>query len=581
MRDGMTHHFIWFAAVSARNRGLTLLRRMRSPRYAIAGAVGLLYFVLIFGDLATPPAADEPALGEIYVEAARRAGPLLIGVMAAWWWLWGGYRSGLALTPAETHLLVPAPLTRAALVRFRILLAQVPILVSATLATLLTRGAALQWPLRLLSLWVLLATLQQHQIAASLVHAAAEQQGRRGLRRVWLPALLFTAALLSVTSAVWRAVAEVRSAGIATAGQRVVALMDEPAVRIPLAPFRLLLEPVVATSASAWAPAFAAACAVLLLHYAWLQRTDAAFEESAAAAGAQRASRAAALHAGGFSRLAFSESRRRRLPRPLLRLGARGQPGFAIFWKNITYVQRLARPLTMLLLLGFLAAVATPGIMAAASPGQALRATGYMALLGAGLSTLAGPFAVRNDLRLDLGHFETLRSLPLSGYTVVAAGVAACTGVVAVLQFAFVLTGVLLLTATAVLTPVQALLASGTALLLLPLLALLGVIMQNAIVLLYPGWLRVGRHDGGGIESIGQNVVTLVGTLLLLLIALVPPLLVGAAGGALLASVSRYAAAAVATLLAAAVILIECLLLLRWLGGLFDRTDPVTAGLFE
>jgi ABC-2 type transport system permease protein len=581
LSDGMTRHFVWFAAVTARNRVRMLLRRLRSPRYAIAATVGFLYFVLIFGDWAAQPAAGEPAVGEIYIEAARRAGPLAIGAMAAWWWLWGGHRFGLALTPAETHLLVPAPLTRAALVRFRILLAQVPILFSASLATLLTRGAPLPWPLRLMSLWVLLATLQQHQIAASLVHAAAEQQGHRGMRRVWFPALLFTAALVSITAALWRAVAQIRAAGITLAGSRVIALMDEPAVRLPLTPFRLLLDPLVATSAAEWAPAFAAAGVVLLAHYVWLQRTDAAFEEAAAAAGAVRASRAAAVQAGGYSRLAFSGFRGKRVSQPLLRLHPFGAPGYAIFWKNITYVQRLVRPLTVVLLLVFVIIVTAPGIMGAPTTMHAVRAAGFVALIVAGVVTIGGPFAVRNDLRLDLAYFESLRTLPLSGHAVVAGGVAACAAVVTLLQWSFALAGMLLLASAGTLTPGQTLAGSVAALTLLPLLALLGVIVQNAVALFFPGWTHVGRHDGSGMESIGQNVVTLIGSLLLLLIALVPALVVGAAGGALLLGISHYAAATVAALSGGAVLMGECLLLMRWLGGLFDRTDPVTAGLLN
>ena len=53
------------------------------------------------------------------------------------------------------------------------------------------RGTGLPWILRLLSVGVLLATLHLHQIAASLVHAAADEHGRQGLRRNIVPLTLF------------------------------------------------------------------------------------------------------------------------------------------------------------------------------------------------------------------------------------------------------------------------------------------------------------------------------------------------------------------------------------------------------
>ncbi|HSJ24118.1 MAG TPA: hypothetical protein VK929_05565 [Longimicrobiales bacterium] len=574
----MTRHFLWFAAVSARNRMRLQLRRLRSPRYAVAALVGILYFVFIFGDWAAAP--GEPAIGEMYMEAARSLGPLFIGLMAAWWWLWGGYRHALVLSPAETHLLVPAPITRAQLVRFRILQAQATILVSAGLATLLTRGAPLPWPLRFLSLWTLLATLHQHQIAASLVHAAASEQGRQGIRRVWLPALLFAVAFTGVAWAVWQAVGDIRAQGLGAAAGRVIELMDEPLPWLALAPFRLVMNPVVATSASEWATSFLPALLALAAHFIWVQRTDAAFEEAAASAGAERAERVSAMRAGGMARAAFVR-RDRRPSAALLPLPATGPAAYAIYWKNVLYVQRLVRPLTVLLLLAGVAVVAAPAILGASSPLVMVRNTGAALLVLAALVTVGGPFAVRNDLRLDLGFLAALRTLPVPGRDVVAAEVAASATVVVIMQLAFVTVGILLLAVAGTLGPGHAVLALIAAPLLLPPLTALGVITHNALALLYPGWIRVGSQDAGGVESIGQNMVTLVGTLILLVLALVPPVLVaGAAGGALLA-LSRTVAAGVAGLTLAAAIAAECWLLIRWLGRLYDRTDPVMAGLIQ
>jgi hypothetical protein len=302
----VTRHFLYFIGRSTRNRVGRQLRRLRTPRYALAALAGVAYFWIIFGG--GPFGAQDHAMGEAYISTARSVGPLFVAVLAAWWWLWGGHRAGLVLTPPETHLLVPAPLPRAAVVRFKILQAQVPIAFSAALGVLLTQGSLLAWPARYLSLWSLLATLHMHQIAASLVHAAADEHGHRGLRRHAVPLVLFVIAIATLLVALTRAAADIRAdPGFDAAIQRLAGLAEEPGPRVVLAPFRLVLAPLTAASLEAWLPAFLLALVVLAAHYVWVQRTDAAFEETAAAEGERRARRAADAQAGGLARLHFAE----------------------------------------------------------------------------------------------------------------------------------------------------------------------------------------------------------------------------------------------------------------------------------
>jgi ABC-2 type transport system permease protein len=577
----VTRHFVFYVARSTRNRLVRQARRLRTPRYAIAVLAGLAYFFFIFGGW-TRPSPGEQAIGAQYLAAARTIGPLFLGILAAWWWLWGGHRHGLVLTPAETHLLVPAPLRRRDIVRFKVLNAQLPIFFSALLATLLTRATVLPWPLRLLSLWVLFATLHQHQVAASLVNAAAEQQGRAGLRRQRVPLILFGTALLVVAVALLRAGLEIRAAfSPRFAVERLAAVMAEPAPHVVLTPFRLLLEPLVATTPAEWALAFIFALVVLAAHYAWLQRTDAAFEEAAAAQGAVVAERQAAVRRGGAARLWLARSGRGAPSRPLLPLAPSGPAAWAVLWKNLLYLQRIVRPTTVVIALVGLLVLAGPGIAASGSPDQALRRAGIILLLLGGMVLVVGPLAIRNDLRLDLGYMDALRTWPLRGRDLVAAEVGAAALIVAGLHLPLVVAGIAALTLAGSISVLTGLAGVLLALLLLPPLIALAVTIQNAIALLYPGWVRLGGHGSGGMEAIGQNLLTLIGTLLLLVVTAIPPLIVGGVVAAPLVLLAPPIAIPAGVIAAAATTAAEVWLLVRWLGRLFDRTDPVEAGLLR
>jgi ABC-2 type transport system permease protein len=572
-------HLLFFLQCSGRNQARRQLRRLRNPRYVLLAFVGLAYFYFIFGGwLRAPPSAE---LQLAYLEFGRAVGPLFVGLFAAWWWLWGGHRHGLVLSRAETHLLVPAPLTRRTLVRLKILQAQLPILFSAGLGTLFMRGMPLPWPARLASLWLLLATMHQHQVAASLVHAAAEQHGRQGLRRHLIPILIFATAFAALAWSVTAAAVDIRAAGVGSITGRLTALMAEPGPRVVLAPFSLLLAPLFAESFGDWVRALLPALAVLALHYVWIQRTDAAFEEGAAREGANQEQRAAAFRAGGAGRLRLSRlAGRSGLAPAMVPLDLVRRPAWAIVWKNLLYTQRVFRPAALLIVALGVVLVFSPSLMAGNPARTAFRAA--VLLLGAGLVALAlGPLAVRNDLRMDLADLRALRTYPLAGRDVVAASIASSTLVVCALSLPLLTGGLLALAATGRLSLPLALAAIAAAIVAAPIVAGLSVTIQNALALLYPGWTRVGHAGSGGIEAIGQNMLVMLGTVVLLTLTMIPALLIAVAVGAPLTLLSPAVSVPVAALAGAATAGAEVVVITRWLGRLFERTDPVSAGIMR
>jgi hypothetical protein len=574
----VTGHFVYFIRRTLRNKLVRQGRRLRSPRYAIAALVGLLYFFFIFGGWAV-----DDDMGGRWIRLGRLAGPLMLGLLASWWWLWGGHRHGLALTPAETHLLLPAPLMRSQLIRFKIMQAQPAILFSASVATLVMRGTGLPWPLRLVSLWLLLATLHQHQIAASLVHAAADEHGRRGIRRNIVPVVLFGIAFITLVWSLFGAVTDMRASGsLSHAGDHLIALLEEPGPRIILAPFRILLAPTLATSAGAWLLPFAGACVVLLAHYLWVVRTDAAFEESAAAEGQRREVISSAVRTGGFSRLRFAQrDRTKQIVKPWLPLRATGRNAYAIFWKNVLYAQRSIRSARSFIGIVIMVAVIVSMSSSATGSGDMVRFVAIILLSIGGALSLFGPFAVRNDLRMDLKHIDQLRTYPVRSRDLVAAEVAAATVTISVPQLVLIAAGIAIFAGIGVAGPGAAALLVLAAVIVLPALNALAVLIQNVLALLYPSWVRLGEQDAAGMEMIGQNMIVMIGTLLLLGVCAIPPVIAGAIVGApltmLVGESAMLAGFAAAVLTAAA----EVALIVIWLGVLYDRTDPVAAGLLR
>jgi ABC-2 type transport system permease protein len=558
---------------SARNRIVRQLRQLRSPRYLAALLLGLAYlWFVVIGQRPTTSAtaAVDPKVLELIGAVA------LFGAVA-WGWIFGVERRVLAFSPAEVTFLFSGPVSRQGLIQFKLLRTQLLILFNALLWTLILsreRFGVSAW-LRVISIWVMLTTLSFHRLGASFVRTSLSQHGRLGARHRSVSLVVLGAFLVALVWSIADALPELVAARQQVGSNfltAVAAAFDRPLARVLTYPFRIMIRPLAAHSMAEWVASLWPALLLMVLHYVWVVRSDTAFEEAAAEASLRRAT---ALASGSISVPATGHRPRR----ALIRLSASGWPAGAILWKNLvaaTRTRRMRNTAVSLALAGGIVAV-----LSFDAEGTLAEAAGWLALFWAGLMVLSGPHYVRNDLRGDLLKLDLLRSYPLRGWSVVLAEAGASTLMLSLMQIALLGLSYLAFLGNQTLYPglEERTLLLLLSLVFLPPINLLGMLIQNGAALLYPAWVRVGAGRPGGIETLGQNLLMVLAFAVLLGLTLVIP--AALAGGSYL--LLRPGIGDWALLPAGGLALLamgfEASWMVEWLGGLFERTDPVAAGI--
>jgi hypothetical protein len=349
---------------------------------------------------------------------------------------------------------------------------------------------------------------------------------------------------------------------------------ERPLPHLLTAPFRVLVRPLAAHTAADWLRALWPALLLLILHYIWVVRSDTAFEEAAAEVSLQRARNLAERR----GRLQSFEPPARGTS-PLFRLSPTGWPAGAILWKNLvaaTRTRRVKHAAIALALAGIIVAV-----LSFDPEGTLAEIAGWLAATWGGISLVIGPQWVRNDLRGDLLKLDLLRSYPLRGWSVVIAEAGASTVILTAIQLSLLLIAYLAFLGNQTMTPnlEERSLLLAAAVVYLPAINLLGMLIQNAAALLYPAWVRLGAGRAAGVEVLGQNLLMMVAFVSLLAVILALPVVL--AGGCFLLlreGLSGWAALP-ATALFLGAVAFEAALIVEWLGGIFERTDPAAAGI--
>jgi len=566
----MTGALAYYLIVSMKNRALSRWKRLRQPKYLVSALAGLGYLVLVFQRQVFNPAraGATPASVVEVLPAVETMLAILLLLAVLVPWLWPGKGRGIRFSEAEIQFLFPAPLSRRSLVRYRLATWQPGILFGVVVTALIfgRSGWFAHTFFFMAGLWMVYSFLSVYRTGVSLVKTSLAEHGAVALRRhARLPVL---AAAAAIALLVWagRFLADAPAGSAPGTIDRLLETAASGPARYFLLPFRLMVHPAFARDWPEFMLSLAAPLVLLFLVYLWVARSDAAFEEAAL----ERARREAArLQGAGADRVRL----RRGARRTPFALRAEGPAFTAVFWKNLIAAGRLsARRMVLVLVLVAVAAAGAGklgegGALPAALGGTAAGVTVFL--------VLAGPVLVRDDLRSDLLYVDVLKTYPMTGRSVVLGEIMAPAVLLAALEWMLLLAAGLLLTSAGALrlSAGERIAYAAAAALVLPCLTAVGLIAQNALALLMPGWIQLGKHHGRGIEAMGQRLITMAGTVVILVFAALPA---GILFLAIFLAGYRFigaAAAPVAALAAALVLLGESALAVAGLGRLFDRFD--------
>ena len=384
---------------------------------------------------------------------------------------------------------------------------------------------------------------------------------------------VFVMAIMAVVvSGVASSMEATRSGGIFGLISSVVPFFQSRGARRVLYPFHLVTAPAFTTSVAAWAVAMLPATAIVLAHAWWVLRSDAAFEEAAALASERFAAQVAAIR----SRRTVTTEPQVGAKTKTMALASTGAPVVAIVWKNALALRRTFQGGGLLRMVVPVLVISSLIYSHSAESGDTARFVARIASILVVMVPVFGMQMVRNDLRSDMMHLPLLKSVPLTGADLVLAEVLSAALPIAVVQLALIVIAAIAFSMSTNAVPIPAGVLQGV-LLTSPLtvIAVNGTIftLLNGSAVLFPAWTRLGPAGTGGIEMMGQSMLSMVGAMVVFALLLLIPL--GAGAAAYYALRTNITVATVAACSLGAIALAsESYGLMIALGQAFERAEP-------
>jgi ABC-2 type transport system permease protein len=557
------------------------LLRLKQPKYLVGALVGVAYVYFIFLRRGGPRGGGYPQSSSIPAEGLpiiTTVAALALLIVVALSWMLPRRSAGLTFSEAEIAFLFPAPIRRRTLIHFRLITAQIGLVLTSLILALVSNrwtflgGNALT---HAIGWWLVLATLNLHFTGSAFVITRLRNRGVTSLRRQLIAVGI---AVLAVVATVAWVVMELRlpsAADLASAETLktyAVGMLASGPLPWLLAIPKLVVAPFLAADVPAFAFALLPALAVLVLHYFWVMRSEVAFEEVAVARAEKRAARIAAIREGR-SHSAAGGIKSQRAP---FRLKSSGAPEIAFLWKNLIATHGFFRPRTFLIA----AAIITGGCgWLGRHPefGGLFAAVWAVATAAVIFTLLLGPQVTRNDLRGDLLNSDILKTYPLHGWQIVLGELLAPIAILTSLLWLELLALTLSVpadTLQSIGTDLRIAIVASLAVVAVPFCAL-QLLVPNTVAVLFPAWVRtVSNRSEHGLDIMGQRIIFIAGQALVALIALLPA---GIVASILYFLAQWLVGPPIAVLIAAAavfgILTAEVWAGVRWLGGRFDAFD--------
>jgi ABC-2 type transport system permease protein len=595
----MFRAFLYLRLTSAKNRIRMQILRLRQPKYLAGTAFVIVYFWFFFFRHAS--SANTTGMSAFGLNPADTTGLTAIlasigfSLYVAALWIVPGDSPGIRFSQAEIAFLFPAPLSRASLIHFKVLSMQFSSLLQSCFFSLafnhrnLFDGRAVQ---TILAWWALLTVVNLHRLGSSLTIARLSARGlHRSRRRLF--GLAGVAAIVAIAAlSIWKNLPA--AAASASSSAWLSTLLSTGLLHWLLLPAQTVLAPSFAHGAIPFLKAYVPVLLVLGLHYLWVLRIDAAFEESSLVIAQRDANRLDQLRTTGTVQLTDQPRAPRRAPFPL---AATRWPELAFLWKNLLSTARpwLSAPVwlgsaTLLTLL----CVVLQHVMGN-NYWMAGSAIAGLGMFITGMALLYGPLLTRLDLRQDLMNADILKTYPLPGWRILLGEI--LTPVVAI--SAIIWFGLLAwflglhghqppALSPEWFSPAMRVMLVGCLAVVAPFVVALQLLVPNGAVILFPGMFRVARTPGAGVDLMGQRMLFGFGQFLALALVFLPALgmavasyfamrgtfVIAAATGLLSdSSPAPFTTELVATIVMIVVLTGEIWCGVWWLGGRFEKVD--------
>jgi len=567
---------LYITLCSAKNRLLQRLRRLREPRYLIGAVVGAAYLYFSFfarmrgRSVSVGPrrrGGGGPSFSlDQFGRMATAAGGIALFIVAALAWLLPTNSGMLDFSDAEVDMLFTAPVPRRALILHRLMRAQIGLLFTALITSLVYPSAALGRLRWAVAMWIMLTTARVYFTGVTLARGAWTARPRTGGARgaAWAPVAVSILALAVVGLALFRAFATA-PATFEELAERTQTVVSTGAASVILWPFVTMIRPLGIAGLVPFLVSLAPALLVLAITTLWVLQTDAALQDVAEDASQKRAAKATsastpAMRArGGFT------------------LAPSGRAEAVFLWKNATAMVRatsgaaLFRYFVPLILI----AVGISTALMSAREARGLAAT--LCTIGMGIAAFCcvlGPQIVRTDLRSDLRHLEVLKTWPVRAADVVR-GEMLCPAVVltSVVWLAVACAAMLSSAAFPQLSATWRISGAFGAFVIAPAFITAQLAVQNAAAVFFPAWVPQGDQRPRGLDAMGQRLIMLAGVMLAVLVFFLPGAI---AAGVLWFAFYRWIGAAIvpiAALVCTAIVAIEVLAATEMLGPAYERLD--------